>query len=102
MTLGSGRERFYPGTALLQNPPDGPVPLQPQAAERGLFPELCRPPSDRGGYAFGRDHFAKFLTELGPGRVERADDVEPGVKGGAEAGGIGATIDRTLCRVGQS
>src|SRR5206468_2386766 len=70
------------------------------AAQRArLFPELGRPPPDGGGDALGGDHFAELLTELGPGRVEWADDVEAGVKRRAEAGGVGAAVDCALSRV---
>ena len=62
-----------------------------------LFLELSRSPPDRGGDAFGGDDVAEFLAEFGLGRVERADDVEPGVERGAEAGG-GSAIDRALVR----
>src|SRR5947207_3334975 len=63
-----------------------------------LFLELSRSPSDRGGDAFGGDEVAEFLAEFGLGRVERADDVEPGIQRGAEAGGVGAAVDRALRR----
>src|SRR5689334_16977742 len=63
-----------------------------------LFLELSRSPSDRGGDAFGGDDVAEFLAEFGLRRVERADDVEPGVERGAEAGGVGAAVDRTFRR----
>src|SRR5215472_11044296 len=63
------------------------------------FPELRRAPSDGGGDALGGDNFAEPLAEFGPGRVERADDIEAGIKRGAEAGGIGAAVDRALRRI---
>src|SRR5438067_10405490 len=74
----------------------GAAPTGPGVA---LFLELSRSPPDRGGDAFGGDDVAEFLPEFGLGRIERADDVEPGVERGAEAGGVGAAIDRTLRRV---
>src|SRR5947209_19822767 len=61
-----------------------------------LFLELSRSPPDRGGDAFGGDDVAEFLAEFGLGRVERADDVQPGVERGAETGGVGAAVHRTL------
>src|SRR5215472_6313186 len=63
------------------------------------FPELRGAPSDGGGDALGGDNFAEPLAELGLRRVERPDDVEPGIERGAEAGGIGAAVDRALCRI---
>src|SRR5215470_12833478 len=63
------------------------------------FPELRGAPTDGGGDALGSDDFAEPLAELGPRRVERAEDVEPGIKRGAEAGGVGAAVDRALRRV---
>src|SRR5215472_18323306 len=78
-------------------PKAGPVGRDDE--KRRLLPELCRPPANGGGHALAFDDLAKPLTELGLGRVERADGVEPGIECGAKAGRIGAAIDRALGRV---
>ena len=67
--------------------------------KRRLLAKLCGAPSDGGGDALAGDDLAETLAEFGLGRVERADDIEPGVECRAEAGGIGAAIDRPLGRI---
>jgi hypothetical protein len=61
-----------------------------------LLSELRRAPPDRGRHALAGDDIAEFGAELGLGRIERADDIEPGMECGAEAGGVSAAIDRAL------
>src|SRR5207245_10694970 len=111
--------RLVAGAALRAGPSCGlagraaPVPTRPpslrtpvhylssryKAAERGLLPELRGPPPHCGRNSLGGDEFTELGSEFGLRRVERADDVEPGIKGCAETCGVGAAIDRALCRV---
>ena len=66
---------------------------------RLLFLQLRRPPLNSGRDALRRDDLPKLGAELSLGRIERTDDVEPGVERGAEPGGVSAAIDRALGRV---
>src|SRR5262249_47188663 len=83
--------------------PTAPRRMTGDAARTGprsrLFPELRRPPSDGGGNALGCDDVAELPAEFRLRRIERADDVEPGVKRSAEAGRVGPAIDGALRRV---
>src|SRR5215468_5145969 len=76
--------------------PTAPRRMTGDAARTGprsrLFPELRRPPSDGGGNALGCDDVAELPAEFRLRRIERADDVEPGVKRSAEAGRVGPAI----------
>ncbi|TMJ56475.1 MAG: hypothetical protein E6G90_05645, partial [Alphaproteobacteria bacterium] len=92
---GSNKETLPGYRPLLQKSRTGPSPYR-ELRRGALLLELRGPPPDRGGHAFGRDHFAELLAELGLGRVERADDVEAGINRGAKAGGVGPAVDRTL------
>src|SRR5207245_9038507 len=77
----------------------GPLPLpRKQAAERGLLPELGRPPSYCGRDALGGDDFTELGSDFGLGRVELAADVESGVERGAKACSVGGAVDRALGR----
>ena len=81
----------------------GPAQDRPEAmnatAAIDLLLELCGAPADRRRNTLGGNDLAEFPAEFGVGRVERADCVEPGVKRGAKPGGVGAAVDRALCRV---
>src|SRR5689334_17042924 len=56
--------------------------------QRPLFLELRRAPAHCGRHALGGSDLAETCAELGGGRVERADHVEPGKERGAESGGV--------------
>jgi hypothetical protein len=59
----------------------------------GLFLKL--------GGKLGGDDVAEFDAELGARRVERSDDVEPGIKRRAEPGGVSGAVEINDSRFAQ-